>query len=258
MGVTFCVEKQNSTNQHCLFTSGTPFPGRLSWEECKPPFNIVVPFFFFDRFSCLTTACCSFSFRFVRTFSLPPPQYSKAVDFDQLEKAGGKVVTCVFKDDGRVLSVFAKRARGLFARHVVVNRAGGVADLEAFSAEGYGLDRSQSGDGVLVFTRSKAQRAAAVPAKPAATKTKTKTITSTAAEAKAKPKATASSSTAAAARGRKRAAPATAAAAAGTAAERKEAASGGGDTDAATARGKRAAPSTGRKSAAKAKPRKKT
>ena len=158
------------------------------------------------------------------------------MDFDQLERAGGKVVTCVFKDDGRVLSVFAKRARGLFARHVVVSRAGAVADLEAFSAEGYGLDRSQSKDGLLVFTRSKAQRAAAVPAAAAAAKATAKAKTKATAEAKAKPKSTASST--AAPRGRKRAA-APAAAAAAT-------------------RGKRAAPSAAvKKSAPKAKSRKK-
>ena len=87
-------------------------------------------------------------------------QYSRAVDFDALEKAGGKIFTCVFKDDGRVISVFAKRARGLFARHVVECRAAGIADLEAFSSEGYRLDRSQCDDGVLVFSRSKGQRAA--------------------------------------------------------------------------------------------------
>ena len=87
-------------------------------------------------------------------------QYSKAVEFDALENAGGKVFTCVFKDDGRVLSVFAKRARGLFARHVVQCRATGIADLEAFSSEGYRLDRSQCDDSVLVFSRSKGQRAA--------------------------------------------------------------------------------------------------
>ncbi|CAM9840459.1 unnamed protein product [Ascophyllum nodosum] len=93
-------------------------------------------------------------------------EYSKAVDFGKLEEAGGKVVTCVFKDDGRVLSVFAKRARGLFARHLVVSRARSAADLEAFSAEGYRLDRSQCADDVLVFSRSKSQR---IPPQPQAT-----------------------------------------------------------------------------------------
>lgn len=86
------------------------------------------------------------------------PQYSKAVDFQAIQEAGGKVVNCVFKDDGRVLSVFAKRARGLLARHVVLSRAEDVSDLLNFTAEGYCLDRAQSTDGVIVFTRTKGQR----------------------------------------------------------------------------------------------------
>eukprot|EP00903_Cladosiphon_okamuranus_P007978 g7700.t1 len=199
-------------------------------------------------------------------------EYSKAVDFEQLERAGGKVVTCVFKDDGRVLSVFAKRARGLFARHVVASRAGAVADLEAFSAEGYGLDRSQSSDGLLVFTRSKAQKSAAVPSAPAAAKDKDKAKakdkekptlqpkTKAAAEAKTKPKATPTASSTAA-RGRKRTASAGAAAAKEKAEKKEEAAiGGGGRAGAAAARGKRAAPSAtaaGKKSAPRAKSRKK-
>lgn len=160
------------------------------------------------------------------------------MDFGQLESAGGKIVTCVFKDDGRILSVFAKRARGLFARHVVVNRAKDVADLEAFSAEGYRLDRSQSSDGLLVFTRTKAQRLA--PAKPTAGAKPT-------AKPKAKPKAegerisqyklkkqSATTTSPTAARGKKRAAPA-------AAATKKNSVGGAGAT-----RGKRASPSSGR------------
>lgn len=85
-------------------------------------------------------------------------QYSKVVDFKALENAGGTVITCVFKDDGRVLSVFAKRARGLLARHVVMSRVECISDLETFTAEGYRLDTAQSEDGLLVFTRSKGQR----------------------------------------------------------------------------------------------------
>lgn len=100
------------------------------------------------------------------------PQYSKAVDFEKLKEAGGKVITCTFKDDGRVLSVFAKRARGLFARHVVTSRAKCIEDLEAFSSEGYCLDRSQCGDDLLTFGRSKSQR---VPPQPKASASKTQT-----------------------------------------------------------------------------------
>ncbi|CAM9449995.1 unnamed protein product, partial [Hapterophycus canaliculatus] len=170
-------------------------------------------------------------------------QYSKAVDFERLESAGGKVITCVFKDDGRVLSVFAKRARGLLARHVVVNRAEGVADLEAFSAEGYRLDRSQSADGVLVFTRTKAQRAS--PTKTAAAGKKR------------------SAKSGGAARGGKKAPPTgvrgrgdgAAAAAVGEGGVEKEEGKGGGGGagGASKARAKRAAPSVAKKSGAKAK-----
>lgn len=80
-----------------------------------------------------------------------------------MQKAGGKVVTCVFKDDGRVLSVFAKRARGLLARHVVISRAKDVSDLANFTSEGYRLDRAQSDEHVLVFARSKGQRPTSPP-----------------------------------------------------------------------------------------------
>lgn len=90
------------------------------------------------------------------------------MDLGALEEAGGKVITCVFKDDGRVLSVFAKRARGLMARHIVLTRAKDMADLEAFSAEGYRLDRKQCSDGILVFVRSKAQRVSPQPSQSAA------------------------------------------------------------------------------------------
>lgn len=123
-----------------------------------PPISVcyvVVPGELSTFLGCLFAAGCLTRFPLPCVF-----QYSKAVDFGALEKGGGKVMTCVFKDDGRVLSVFAKRARGLFARHVVEHRATGVADLEAFSSEGYRLDRSQCDDGVLVFSRSKAQRTA--------------------------------------------------------------------------------------------------
>lgn len=245
-----------------LFSSGTPFPGNdphgrsIKRTTIFPSHHLPAPRF---------VVFLAFRYLFARVHPLTPSlsQYSKAVDLEQLERAGGKVVTCVFKDDGRVLSVFAKRARGLFARHVVVSRAGAVADLEAFSAEGYGLDRSQSGDGLLVFTRSKAQRAVAVPALPAVAKAKAKAKTKAkgkatpkgkaTGDAKAEPKATATASSTAS-QGRKRAAPAGSAAAATKAG--KKAAIGDGDAGAATARGKRAAPSTaavGKKSASKAR-----
>ena len=68
-----------------------------------------------------------------------------------------RVVECQFEDwkGGRykVISFFAKRARGLMARHAIAKRAKTLRALEDFSAEGYALDRSASTADRLVFRR---------------------------------------------------------------------------------------------------------
>jgi cytoplasmic iron level regulating protein YaaA (DUF328/UPF0246 family) len=69
-----------------------------------------------------------------------------------------RVVDCVFEegqDDGsfKVISFFAKKARGLMARHAVMKRARSVQALKDFNAEGYALDRAASKPDRLVFRR---------------------------------------------------------------------------------------------------------
>ncbi len=68
-----------------------------------------------------------------------------------------RVVDCVFEDwkDGRykIISFFAKRARGLMARHAVQARARSVKALEGFSADGYALAPAASEPDRLVFRR---------------------------------------------------------------------------------------------------------
>ena len=68
-----------------------------------------------------------------------------------------RVIDCVFEDwkDGRfkVISFFAKRARGLMARHAVQQRARRPAQLHSFDAEGYAFDAGASAPGRLVFRR---------------------------------------------------------------------------------------------------------
>jgi cytoplasmic iron level regulating protein YaaA (DUF328/UPF0246 family) len=70
----------------------------------------------------------------------------------------GRVVTPVFKDgkDGsyKVISFFAKKARGMMARFIVENRIKTVSGLKAFCAEGYVFDKSASTKDTLVFCRS--------------------------------------------------------------------------------------------------------
>lgn len=68
-----------------------------------------------------------------------------------------RVIDCQFEDwkDGRykVISFFAKRARGLMARHAVLQRVRSPKGLESFDAAGYALDRSVSSPDRLVFRR---------------------------------------------------------------------------------------------------------
>ena len=86
--------------------------------------------------------------------NLASQEYSKAALRPALK---ARVVECQFEDwkGGRwkVISFFAKRARGLMARHAIQKRAASLRALEDFSAEGYALDRSASEPDRLVFRR---------------------------------------------------------------------------------------------------------
>ena len=67
------------------------------------------------------------------------------------------VITPVFmevKDDRpRIVSFFAKRARGAMARHIVENRVTTLDDLRGFTSGGYAYDPDLSTDEKLVFLR---------------------------------------------------------------------------------------------------------
>jgi cytoplasmic iron level regulating protein YaaA (DUF328/UPF0246 family) len=81
-------------------------------------------------------------------------EYSKVA----LRKAlRARVIDCVFEDwkDGRykVISFFAKRARGLMARYAVQQRIDSPKKLAAFAADGYAFDASVSSPDRLVFRR---------------------------------------------------------------------------------------------------------
>ena len=67
------------------------------------------------------------------------------------------VITPVFKEikDGRarIVSFFAKKARGAMARHIVQNRLTDLVDLQGFSAGGYRYTAEASDGETIVFTR---------------------------------------------------------------------------------------------------------
>ena len=68
-----------------------------------------------------------------------------------------RVVDCQFEDwkggQYKVISFFAKRARGLMCRWAIEHKARSPQALRAFDAEGYALDASLSTDDRLVFRR---------------------------------------------------------------------------------------------------------
>ena len=71
-----------------------------------------------------------------------------------------RVVECVFEEwkDGRykVISFFAKRARGLMARHAIQRRVATPTGLRKFTAEGYAFAAEASEPDRLVFRRRQA------------------------------------------------------------------------------------------------------
>jgi len=86
--------------------------------------------------------------------NLASEEYFKAVDLKTLR---APVVQCVFQDykNGvwKVISFYAKRARGLMARHVITQRIETPDALRDFASEGYAYAPQASSDAKLVFRR---------------------------------------------------------------------------------------------------------
>ena len=68
-----------------------------------------------------------------------------------------RLITPVFMEDKgtgpKIVSFFAKRARGAMARHIVQNRVRDLDGVRAFSADGYRFQPDASDDARLVFVR---------------------------------------------------------------------------------------------------------
>lgn len=81
-------------------------------------------------------------------------EYFRSVKVRQLD---GQVITPVFQDwkGGRykIISFYAKRARGLMARFAVEHRLDTPEALKTFAVEGYTFDKASSNDATYVFRR---------------------------------------------------------------------------------------------------------
>lgn len=88
--------------------------------------------------------------------NLASNEYFKSID---CKKLNATIVSPEFKDlkNGtyKIISVYAKRARGLMTRFILENNISDVALLQAFDSEGYVFDPHLSKPGTPVFTRDK-------------------------------------------------------------------------------------------------------
>jgi uncharacterized protein len=86
--------------------------------------------------------------------NLASNEYFSAVDTKSLKVP---VITPEFKDykDGKLkmISFFAKKARGLMVRYIIDTHAKTIEDLKGFNYEGYAFDANLSKGNTLVFTR---------------------------------------------------------------------------------------------------------
>lgn len=86
--------------------------------------------------------------------NLASQEYFKAI---QPSKLSAPVITPVFKDQKngtyKIISFYAKRARGLFVRYAAQNKISEPEQLKNFDCEGYYFDKASSTDKEWVFLR---------------------------------------------------------------------------------------------------------
>lgn len=86
--------------------------------------------------------------------NLASDEYFKSVKPKQLK---GTLIKPVFLDEKngkyKVISFYAKKARGLMSRYIIENQLTEVAQLKKFDSEGYFFDDEASTDSELVFKR---------------------------------------------------------------------------------------------------------
>ena len=94
--------------------------------------------------------------------NLASQEYFKSTQPKNLE---GQIVSPVFKDEKngkfKIISFYAKKARGMMASHLIKNRIDSIDGLQKFNDSGYQFEPSESTDLQPVFLRSEQNRIAA-------------------------------------------------------------------------------------------------
>lgn len=88
--------------------------------------------------------------------NLASNEYFKSIKTKSLK---ARIITPVFKDlkgdQYKIISFFAKKARGMMTRYIVENRLQDPVDLQKFDVDGYRFAASMSSDDEWVFIRDK-------------------------------------------------------------------------------------------------------
>ncbi len=86
--------------------------------------------------------------------NLASQEYFRSVDRKALK---AKVIDVEFKDfkngQYKIISFFAKKARGMMSRYIIKNRISDPVDLKGFDYDGYYFDEDNSTDELLAFKR---------------------------------------------------------------------------------------------------------
>ena len=90
--------------------------------------------------------------------NLASNEYFKSV---QTEKLNGNIITPVFKDQKngiyKIISFFAKKARGLMSRYIIQHKLSKPEDIKAFNVAGYHFDQTVSSENEWVFLREESK-----------------------------------------------------------------------------------------------------
>ena len=87
--------------------------------------------------------------------NLASDEYAAAVDQMKLEQEDCTFVKVAFQQDGKVIAVHAKKARGLMVKYISENKLESVEGIQQFDLEGYGFCEDRSDETTIVFDRSK-------------------------------------------------------------------------------------------------------
>ena len=73
------------------------------------------------------------------------------------KKMQSKIIDVAFYEENngkpKIVTVYAKKARGLFVRFLILNRIEKFDELKAFNSEGYYFDARRSSENQLFFVR---------------------------------------------------------------------------------------------------------